>query len=173
MSAKRTAMIVLGGGVLAAWLAGAATSNHTAPAPLVVPHTESIDTQGEALANEIARLHDRLRPSAAPRTPGRNLFAFRAAPAPAAPVVPPHAALVEMPLATPALSQPALKLSGVGEDPGPDGPVRMAFISGEGQLFIVKQGDAVTARYKVAAITPDLVELTDVVDGSLRRLVMR
>ena|SRR5579859_4349573 len=173
MSAKRTATIVLGGGVLAAWLAGAATSSHTTPAPIAVPRTEPIDTQGEALANEIARLHDRLRPAVAPRTPGRNLFAFRAAPAPA-PVAPPsHAALVETPLATPALSQPALKLSGIGEDPGLDGPVRMAFISGEGQLFIVKVGDAVTARYKVAAITPDLVELTDVADGTLRRLVMR
>ena len=68
---------------------------------------------------------------------------------------------------------PPLKLSGIAEDAGADGPVRIAFISGEGQLFMVKEGDTVTTRYRVAKISADVVELIDVVDNSIRRLALR
>jgi len=68
---------------------------------------------------------------------------------------------------------PPLKLAGIAEDEGADGPVRMAFISGGGQLFMVKEGDAVTARYRVAKISADVVELTDAIDNSVRRLPLR
>src|SRR6059036_1206454 len=98
MNPKRTATIVVVGGALLAWLAGAATSNRTIePAPVVsVP---AIDTSGLALEQEIARLHERLRPTATPTQSNRNLFSFRAgrarvAPAPGAAQPP---ALVESP----------------------------------------------------------------------------
>jgi hypothetical protein len=172
MNVKRTVVIVLSGGALAAWLAGAATSNRVIPDP-VIPRAEPIDARGTALASEIARLHERLRPAAIPRTPGRNLFAFRAAAAPSAVVPAPHVAIAEIALAPAQPAQPAIKLAGIGEDPGPEGPVRLAFISGGGQLFIVKEGDAVTSRYRVAKIASDVVELTDLIDGSSRRLAMR
>jgi hypothetical protein len=172
MNVKRTATIVLCGGALAAWLAGAATSNRTIPDP-VAPRALPIDARGTALAGEIAKLHERLRPAAMPHTPGRNLFAFRAAAA-APPTAPaPRAAITEIPLAPPGPAQPALKLAGISEDPGADAPLRMAFISGDGQLFMVKEGEAVTPRYRVARIASDGVELTDLIDGSSRRLVMR
>jgi hypothetical protein len=172
MNVKRTATIVLCGGALAAWLAGAATSNRAIPDP-VVPRALPIDARGTALAGEIAKLHERLRPAAMPHTPGRNLFAFRAAAA-APPTAPaPRAAITEIPLAPPGPAQPALKLAGISEDPGADAPLRMAFISGGGQLFMVKEGEAVTPRYRVARIASDGVELTDLIDGSSRRLVMR
>jgi hypothetical protein len=176
MNVKRTATIVLGGGAVAAWLAGAATSNRAMPDP-VAPRALPIDARGTALAGEIARLHERLRPAATPHTPGRNLFTFRAAAAPAV-APPPRAAIAEIPLAPPGPAQPALKLAGISEDPGPgtpsaDSPIRQAFISGNGQLFIVKEGEAVTPRYRVAKIASDGVELTDLIDGSSRRLVMR
>lgn len=165
---KRTATIVLGVGALAAWLAGAATSNRPLPDP-VVPRSQAIDARGADLAEEIARLRARLRPTATPHAPGRNLFRFQAAIA-APPVVEP--APVEPPGAIPA-PQPPLRLSGIAEDPGPDGPVRIAFISGDGQLYMVKEGELVTPRYRVTKISADAVELADTGDGMTRRLPLR
>jgi hypothetical protein len=175
MHVKRTATIVLVGGALAAWFAGAATSNRAVPAP-IIPRPATIDARGAVLASEITRLHERLRPSTTPRTPSRNLFTFHAAPVPVAPAAVPRAALTEMPLAAPAMAMPALKLAGISEDPGPgdnDGPVRQAFISGEGQLFIVKEGEAVTARYRVVKISSEVVELIDLRDDTTRRLALK
>ena len=172
MNFKRTATIVVVGGALLAWLAGAASSNReSAPPPIV--RTAPIEVRGAELATEIARLHERLRPSATPRQPGRNLFMFRApvrSAAPAPPIDGPKPALVET--AGP-LAQPSLKLAGLAEDAGPDGPVRTAIIAGDGQLFLVKEGENVTPRYRVARISTDVVELTDVLDGTIRRLALK
>jgi hypothetical protein len=171
MRVKRTATIVLGGGALAAWFAGAATSNRPLPDP-IVSRTPSIDARGADLAEEIARLRERLRPTAAPHTPGRNLFRFRAAPiAPLAVVAAPQSPIVEAPPAAPA--PPALRLSGIGEDAGADGPLRIAFIAGDGQLYMVKEGELVTPRYRVTKIAGDAVELIDVNDQTVRRLALR
>jgi Tfp pilus assembly protein PilP len=172
MNLKRTTTIVVVGAALAAWLAGAATSNHVIPSAPVVQHT-SIEERGAELASEIERLHERLAPVATPRMPGRNLFAFRAVAArPAAPIAPaPRPAITE---AAPApIALPSLKLSGIAEDAGADGPIRIAFISGEGQLFMVKEGETVTRRYRVTKISADVVELVDLVDNSTRRLALR
>ena|SRR2546423_13578422 len=173
MHMKRTVTITVVGGALLAWLAGAATSNHPiAPVP-IVQHAP-IELRGAELASEIARLHERLRPSATPLQPSRNLFAFRATPARAAvALLPPAPVLSEArpPLAAPAL--PSVKLVGLGEDDGPDGPVRTAFISGEGQLFVVKEGENVTPRYRVVKISADVVELVDLTDNTVRRLALR
>ena len=174
MNLKRTATIAVTGGALIAWLAAAATSNREiAPPPRVV--TLPIDLRGAELASEITRLHERLRPDAPPADSGRNLFTFRAAairrlPAPA-PAPAPMPALSE---ALPqALAQPALKLAGIAEDAGPNGPVRTAIISGEGQLFMVKEGESVTTRYRVVKISADVVELSDQNDHTTRRLALR
>jgi len=175
MNLKRTATIAAVGGALAAWLAGAATSNRSTPAPIVTPHAP-IEARGEQLASEIARLHERLRPDATPHQPARNLFAFNSAPA--TPVMPPRQlerqreqpAIVEQP----AVAQPSLKLAGIAEDDGPDGaPVRTAIISGEGQLFMVKEGENVSPRYRVAKISADVVELIDLATNTPRRLALR
>jgi hypothetical protein len=172
MNWKRTVTIVLVGGALAAWLAGAVTSNREMPAPLAL-RSVPIEARGAELADEIAKLRDRLRPTATPLQPGRDLFSFHAAPAPvvtATPLVLP--ALVEAP-APKAPALPALKLAGIAEDPGPDGPVRLAIISGDGQLFMVKEGEVVTSRYRVARIAADVVELDDLTDGTTRRLALK
>jgi len=169
---KRIAIIVLGGGAVAAWFAGAATSNRPLPDPAPLARA-SVDLRGEALAKEIARLQERLKPTSTPRTPGRNLFTYRAA---AAPIVAPpselRAAIVDAPPSAPAL--PALKLSGLSEDPGDGAPLRQAFITGDAnQLYIVKVGEAVTARYKVVAISASGVDLVDLTDNSTRHLSLR
>src|SRR5205809_7934315 len=83
MNLKRTATIGAVGGALVAWLASAATSNRPIPPPIVI-RTPPIDLRGAELADEIARLHERLRPTTTPNQPGRNLFSFRAARARAA-----------------------------------------------------------------------------------------
>lgn len=171
MNIRRTTTIVVVGAALIAWFAGAATSNHPIP-PATVLQPTTIEKRGAELAVEIERLHERLAPASVPNTPGRNLFSFHGATV--RPAVPPptsKAALSEMP--APAIALPALKLSGIAEDPGPEGPIRIAFISGEGQFFMVKEGEAVTSRYRVAKISADVVELTDVIDNSPRRLALR
>ena len=169
---KRTATIVVVGGALLAWLAGAATSNRTS-VPLPIVQRTPIEVRGEELAVEIARLQERLRPTTTPRQPGRNLFSFHAraarmAPIVAAPAPAPAPALVEAP---PAL--PALKLAGIAEDEGPEGPLRTAIISGQGQLFLVKEGESVLQRYRVTKISADVVELVDLGDNSILRLALR
>jgi hypothetical protein len=173
MNMKRTVTIALGGAALLAWLAGAATSNHSIP-PVVVKQPAPIEVRGAELANEIARLQERLRPGATPRQPGRNLFAFRPV---AAPPMPASAAAASRPALTESLplapALPALKLAGVAEDNGDEGPIRTALISGEGQLYMAKEGENVTPRYRVVRISADVVELLDVIDNSTRRLALR
>jgi hypothetical protein len=173
MNLKRTATIVVGGAALGAWLAGAATSNHSI-LPTETGVTPPIDLRGEALAREIARLQERLRPTAEPRHPARNLFSFRAraaqSRAAAAVAAPP---VMAVPLPLPDANRPVLKLAGIAEDDGPEGPLRTAIISGEGQLYLVKEGDQVTPRYRVGKISADVVELIDTGDNSVRRLALR
>jgi hypothetical protein len=175
MNVKRAATIAVAGGALVAWLAGAATSNR-APAEPIVRAPAAIEARGAELASEIARLHERLRPSAAPRQPGRNLFVYHSA-APRLDQPPagatPKAAISEMP-AMIAPPQPAFKLAGIAEDIDADGnPLRTAIISGEGQLFMVKEGESVTPRYRVTKISEDVVELLDLATNAPRRLALR
>ena len=173
MNFKRTATIALVGGAFIAWLAGAATTMHP-PAAIAPAAPTLVDQRAGALASEIARLHERLHPTDPPRQPARNLFAYRGAAAkPAPPAAPaPRPAVSEAP-AVLAPSQPSLKLAGIGEDEADGGPVRIAFISGEGQLFMVKEGDMVTSRYRVAHISADVVELADLETNTPRRLALR
>jgi len=171
MNLKRTTTIVLAGAAIGAWLAGAATSNHTIPAA-PIDRPAAIEIRGAELAREIARLHERLRPTSSPRQPGRNLFTFHAA-APRAPqpAFAPQPVLAEALPVAPAL--PPLKLAGIAEDTEAEHPTRTAIISGEGQLYMVKEGETVTPRYRVTKISADVVELLDLVDNSLRRLALR
>jgi hypothetical protein len=40
-------------------------------------------------------------------------------------------------------------------------------------LFLAKEGENVTARYRVARISSEVVELTDLDDGTVLRLALR
>jgi hypothetical protein len=174
MNFKRTATIALVGGALIAWLAGAATTTRS-PSPIAPVASGVVDQSADALASEIARLHERLHPSEPPRHPARNLFTYRGAVVAKplnASAAAPHPAITEAPAAF-APPQPSLKLAGIGEDEGADGPIRIAFISGEGQLFMVKEGEMVTSRYRVAHISADVVELEDLATNTPRRLALR
>jgi len=173
MNLKRMATIGVVGGALAVWLAAAATSSVrdvATPAPVKIT---SIETRGAELASEIARLHDRLRPSSTPRQPARNLFQFTSQKARLAVPADTKPALTEAVAAPAPLPPSPLKLSGIAEDPGESGPIRTAIISGQGQLYLVKEGEMVTARYRVAKISADGVELVEVVTNATLRLVMK
>ena len=170
MNLKHAATIVTTGGALAAWFAGSVTSNRTvAPPPAIT--RPPIDVRSAELATEVSRLHDRLQPSTAPRQPARNLFRFRPVPQAHAVV---SAAAAQLPPEAPAPPPVVpMRLVGMAEDPGPDGPLRVAFISAEGQLFNVKEGETFLQKYRVTKISADVVELTDAIDGSIRRLALR
>src|SRR5438067_6327273 len=123
---KRTVAVVVVLGALAAWLAAAATSGVRSAAPVVTPPAQ-IDLRGAALNAEIERLHDRLRPTAAPDH-GRNLFQFARSRS-AAGAAPPA---IDVAAATPAPVpvDPPFKLIGIAEDHG----VRTAILTSPSQL---------------------------------------
>jgi len=162
---KRTVLLVLALAALAAWLAAASTSGVPSARPIVAAPA-AIDARGAALAAEINRLHDRLRPTATPEH-NRNLFQFVARAPLASAAVAPAAAPAPPPI--PVAVEPPFKLIGIAEDAG----TRTAILSSPAQLLMVKQGDVVATKYRVAAISADAIELTDSVDGSVLRLVLR
>jgi hypothetical protein len=172
MHVKRTATLVVVGLPVAAWLYAAATSGSRPTVVVPAERTSRIEARSEALAAEVARLHERLRPDATPRQPARNLFAFTARAAAPAPIAPRPAlseAAVQIPIAPP----PPFKLIGVAEDAGPGGLVRTAIVSAPGQVFLVKEGDTIATRFRVLKISADVVELTDTGDASTLRLALR
>ena len=172
MNVKRTVMIGAAGGAVAVWIAAAATSNTRPVAPVVPVKTNVVDRSGAELAVEVRRLHERLRPNDTPLH-SRDLFRYVAKPLrPASPAVAaPEAPPAEQPPA--AVTVAPLKLEGLAEDHGDQGAVRTAIISGFGDIFLVKEGDNVTLRYRVARISPDAVELTDLTDNTPLRLALR
>ena len=174
MNVTRTLALGLVVAGVAVLVAGAATSGgRRAPLPPPVK-TAPLEASGAALEAEIARLHERLRPTPVPQAPARNLFAFRSsrhrgvsAPDPPPPA-PAPAATSRSPV------QPNLKLIGIAEDPGAEGAVvRTAIVSGSGQLHFAKEGEMLTDGYRVAAISVEAVELTDLSTNQPVRLVMR
>jgi len=168
---RRAAAIgILASGV-AGWWAAAASFNRSTAAVSTAGMRGAPEGRASVLEREIERLHGRGRPAAAPRKPLRNLFAFVRRPAARAAVAPP--ALTE-PAASGARPQAAgLKLSGIAEDATPSGIVRTAIISSDGQLYLVKEGENVTRRFRVARISSDVVELSDLSDGTVLRLALK
>jgi hypothetical protein len=173
MNVKRIVAMGAVGGALAVWLAAASTMLTQPAVETPVPKAAGVELRGAALAAEVTRLRERLRPTSAPQLPSRNLFEFsRAAPARAGSPAARDLAEAEAPR-PPAPAAPLLKLVGMAEDPGPDGPVRTAIISGLGQLFLVKEGERVTSRYQVAKISGEAAEIRDLGDNSTVTLVLK
>ncbi len=166
MNVKRTLSLGLGGGAVAAWLAAAATSGSRpiARQPLVAAH--AIETSGARLASELSRLHERLRPTTTPLQ-SRDLFRYASHPS-SATLAAPRAQSAPAP--EPAPIAPVLKLVGIAEDGADAAVVRTAILAGFGDLFLVKEGEVVTPRYRVSRISSDAVELVDSLDQTTLRL---
>lgn len=182
MSLKRTTIIFVSGVTLVAWFSAAMTPGRP-PAVSTAIRPAPIDATGAVLADEIARLRERLRPDATPRHAGHNPFVFRSTPraASSSRVAPPAAK--DASTAAALVGEPLLRLSlaGIAEDPGPAGgaPVRTAIIASNGQVYLAKEGDIVTfhdvedVKYRVGAISADSAELTNLRDTTIRRLVLK
>lgn len=175
MNVKRTLALGVGGGALVVWLAAAATSPAPSRVPAAVTPPAAVDLSGAELSAEIARLRERLRPSAQP-SQARDLFRYqphaaaRAAAASQPQPLEPSTSLRDVPSpSTPAL----LTLVGMAEDPGDAGPVRRAILSGFGDLFIVKAGDSIAGKYRVAAIGADGVDLVDLSSDAPLRIPVK
>jgi hypothetical protein len=105
----------------------------------------------------------------------RDPFAFAprilppAPPSPPISIVPPP----DLPPATP--PSVALSLIGVATSSRTDGRAeRTAIIAGDaGALYMVRDGDAVTTRYRVDAVLEDSARLIDVATGASMHLIIR
>ena len=162
------ALWVGGGGILATWLAVSPTQHASTTQPVADARrsASSSESAGDDLSTQATRLRERtavLRPST------RDPFRYKShkpAPQPAAP----HEraaqpAPVEPPLPTPPSA--VLRLSGVAQKAGK----RTAIIAGEGQIYLVAEGDSLAGRYTVVKIDPEAVLLRDA-SGVEQRLVL-
>jgi len=176
MTATRAAAY-LGATLLgAAWLASAAgivmrpASEPEQTSPVKTSGTESLAAEVQA---QTVRLRERMASPPAPREPLRNPFAFvsreetknrTAAPAIARPA----------PAAPDVVPEPPLTLIGVAEQQTPKGTERTAIVTADSdEIYMLKEGDVLGARYRVKAVGPGSLELTDLVTGAIRRLALR
>jgi hypothetical protein len=176
MTAKRVAVYLACASVLAAWLASAAgvMNQPEAPAPTPAPvQTTGTESLAEEVQAQAGRLREHLATAPVPQRPARNPFQFapRLTEAPKRVVAaPPPAALETVPL----LPEPQLSLVGIAEDASAAGPVRTAIVTLEGgDTLLLRAGEFIGARYRVKAIGADAVELADLTNGTIRRLVLR
>jgi len=105
--------------------------------------------------------------------PERDIFAFRPGTIMLAPSPAPAGPLLEAAGQGHQPSLVRLKLIGVAEDAGPEGTIRTAIISGQGQLYLAKEGETVASIYRVGTMSSDSVELIDSTGGPGVRLLLQ
>ncbi len=179
MNFKRIfALVAIAGGIVALVTSAATTGRRPiAPPSISGAPSAAAETSGAALAEEIARLRERLHPTTPPQRPARNLFQFSATRATRPPTVPqPIAVAPDTPTEIPATLPPLFALIGIAEDSAADAagsPVRTAIIAGLGGLFLAKEGDAIASGYRVLTISNDAVELIDVERSATVHLTLK
>ena len=157
--------LVAGGGVAATWFAVGPT--HGTPSASVASSIQrpvaAPEITAEELNTQATKLRDHLNGQLSPSK--RNPFRFGTVKAatshagnsraekPTAPAM-----VSAMPAAPP---PPSYTLAGIAERNEPEGRKRTAVISGEGQLYLVNEGQAVGARYTVVRIDAEAVLLRD------------
>ncbi|HUP41343.1 MAG TPA: hypothetical protein VM115_14565 [Vicinamibacterales bacterium] len=159
-----------GGGILATWLAVSPNHGVPAQAPTAAVRRPAMEKEptAEELTSQASRLRNRsgalaLRPST------RNPFKYSSTKS-SAPSPPRERAIDAPPIAPPiptAPVGPVLRLSGVAQKAGK----RTAIISGDGQVYLVAEGDSVAGRYTVVTIDPEAVLLRDAA-GVEQRIVL-
>jgi hypothetical protein len=175
MQLRRSAAIVVGGGLTGAWLASAAglISVDTTPQPRVV----AVPTSGaETLADEVeaqsVRLKERLSRAPSPKPTGRNPFRFESVRPETARRTTPAIRLTELP--PPALpAPPPFRLEGIAERDVDGVKTRVAVLSSFGELFFVTEGGAVAGNYRATSVGVDAVELEELATGTVIRLAIR
>ncbi len=160
---------LVAGSTLFSWLTA---SPHTpwsaAPAaPSAVPGR--VAPAPSATSMSALQLHDWTPPAPETARRDRNIFAFKR-PGPKA--LPPPAPAADLLAPGGSGLQPALalfKLIGIADDAGS----RTAIISGQGQLYLVKEGETVAFVYRVSRVAPESVELEDTTGGAPLRLFLK
>jgi hypothetical protein len=181
MTLSRITTIVLGTALLTTWLVSAAVTRHRDEPQLVSqrPTPQQPATTADDLQIQTARLRARLNSTPAPRRSPRNPFRFggretfesatrRLATIEAGSVPEVHPSPT---LAAPAA--PPLKLIGIASDPTPCGVSRTAALAVAGEVVLVRAGDEILGRYRVTAISDDVVEFDDLLGGPPLRLALR
>ena len=169
MSPTRAAAYVLGGMLLAAWLASAAGvvgRPSIPPVPTPSPEAVQLDALASGVESQALRLRQRMAAAPAPRSTIRNPFEFV--------VVEPRPRLNERkPVATAltveAPPEPNLVLIGMAEE----GSIRTAMIESGDELVMATEGQTIVARYRVAKVATDAIELVDLITGTTRRLFLK
>ncbi len=161
MNIRRIAWLGVTSIAVASWFSAASTPDLRTPSPIErASSTRDLDRSAATMQSEVARLHDRIAPTATP-SHARDLFRFAGrAPRPMTGAAQqPVVQEVESPIETP--PRPTLQLIGIAEDESADGTVRTAIVAGLGDLYLVKPGDVVAGQYRVERVTADAVQLTD------------
>jgi len=179
MTSARIASLVVGSALATTWLVSAAVTRQGGDpvAAIATPQTPAqTATTTDDLQVQAARLHERLDAAPTPRRSSRNPFRFGSAvERPAAPSEQPetsHAASVPAPEPA-SVPPPPLRLVGIASADGAGGAVRTAALSVAGVVVLVRPGDEVAGRYRVTAVSADVVELTDRLGGPPLRLAIR
>ena len=177
MTSMRAVAYIGGASLLLAWLA-AASGDARRPRPGRVPSqprdAQVLQTIVSDVQAQAVRLRQRL--AAAPASnPRRNPFAFDTHMAPAARRAPVPAPMREVDEAPPVAPEPEFALVGIAEQNTPAGLVRTAMISGAAgdNLIMVREGQTLALRYRVTAISADVLELKDLTTGTTRRLALQ
>lgn len=182
MTPKKAAAYLVGGILSAAWFASAVGVPSQPPPVRQARAASSDEARLDALARDVqaqsSRLRKRLAAAPGVQSPPRNPFSFGAGETP-------RQELARGPDATPTAvdpypepdlvpREPLLALIGVAEQKIPEGLVRTAMISEDGELLhMATAGQTVIGRYVVVTVAADAVELKDVSTGLTRRLVLR
>ena len=159
-----------GGGILATWIAVSPNTGVQPTTPATAVRRQAVEKEptAEELNLQAARLRNRSA-AAAIRPSTRNPFRYgaRTSSASSAPRERSVQPAVVEPVIPAAPAGPVLKLSGIAQKAGK----RTAILSGDGQVYLVTEGDSVAGRYTVVTIDPEAVLLRDAA-GVEQRLVL-
>ena len=167
MRPARAAAYLVGGILLAAWLASAAGVGRPSipPVPDRTAEAVQLDALAAGVESQASRLRQRMAAAPAPHAEIRNPFAFAA-------VQPPAPVTVRQPIAAPVadvLPEPNLVLLGLAEE----GATRTAMIESGDDLLMATEGQTIVGRYRVSKVGPDAIELIDLLTGTTRRLFLK
>lgn len=174
MTSSRAAAYGAIGILSIAWLASAVSVSRQPPPvrQTAAAPSPQLDVLAANVQSQSSRLRKRLADAPQPQPPARNPFSFvvrqtKTARA-AAPVV--EAAPAPEPLP----AEPVLDLIGIAERNTPKGVVRTAMIVDAAQeLHMLQEGQEIAGRYRVTAISADVVELTETTSGATRRIALK
>jgi hypothetical protein len=172
MTRTRVALVGLGGALVATWLfAAVGTRQPTVAAPSSPVESSDADALAAAVRAQAERLHARLARAPEPRGSDRNPFVFGADAVRKAPPEVAAAASGLAPAAAVESARPGARLELVAIVT--EGSERRAVLSVTDDVAIVGVGDVVAGRYRVTAVSADVVELADVRGAPARRLGLR